>query len=320
MNNENNNHRALTLVELLVAITSISVALLVLVPSLQASREENKNIVCLNNLKQLGGAVGIYASQNNGYLPGPLNAGVSRHQTVQFWLDNGYSQEYGESFIQRQLSNSLRTITGNDIDRMVTCPTMAGIVPDKHFAEFKQYTNITVLPTHYVLNSWGGSYTGSSTGNVRITDPPYYFGISSPTGTLISPQQLAAIPNPATEWMIADAWYRAAAASYVQDFQQEGPYQSAWSGRALPYYAPHSRRKPGKMYFNSYDRDSAAMKVRLEKSDGDTNTLFFDGHSAAVQSKTLQYNGFPIMYGFPGTVNPDLTSQGQTIWNNGTWE
>ena len=75
------------------------------------------------------------------------------------------------------------------------------------------------------------------------------------------------------------------------------------------------------MYPNLTERQMAAIRIRQTQADGLTNTVFFDGHAAAVPSRTFTVNGFKLLYGFPGTVNPLLTtSLGQMAWDSGTWE
>jgi prepilin-type N-terminal cleavage/methylation domain-containing protein len=61
--------RGFTLIELLVVIAIISLLMAILVPVLHKAREQGKDIICRNNLRQIGLGANLYAEDWDLYVP-----------------------------------------------------------------------------------------------------------------------------------------------------------------------------------------------------------------------------------------------------------
>jgi prepilin-type N-terminal cleavage/methylation domain-containing protein/prepilin-type processing-associated H-X9-DG protein len=64
-----NRKKAFTLIELLVVIAIINILAGMLLPSLTRAREQARRAACLNNLRNIGQALTMYAGENDGYFP-----------------------------------------------------------------------------------------------------------------------------------------------------------------------------------------------------------------------------------------------------------
>ncbi|HCF96577.1 MAG TPA: hypothetical protein DEW46_16110 [Verrucomicrobia bacterium] len=79
------NQKGFTLIELLVVIAIIAILASMMLPALGAAREAGRSAACINNLKQFGIALTIYADDSDGKYPSPtgwLVAGGSRDITT----------------------------------------------------------------------------------------------------------------------------------------------------------------------------------------------------------------------------------------------
>ncbi len=64
---------AFTLIELLVVISIIALLMAILMPALSRVRKQAKGVYCLNNLREIGVAMHVYAQENNDFIPRALD-------------------------------------------------------------------------------------------------------------------------------------------------------------------------------------------------------------------------------------------------------
>ncbi len=142
-------HFGFTLIELLVVIAIIALLMGILMPVLHKAREQGKDAVCRNNLRQVGVGAGLYAEDWNLYVPRAAAGNTAWYLQFMKYLS------------QKPINNDYRSV---DIYR---CPSY----PNKEQ---------TVC---YVINGWTFASKSDTTG-AEITKPSRLLECRRPAETL----------------------------------------------------------------------------------------------------------------------------------------
>jgi len=124
-----------TLIELLVVIAVISILAALLLPALSSAKERGRRIKCLNNVRQIGNALHLYAEENRDFLPD---------------CTTNYPKFYG-SFWPWDLNTNVTTeLELHGAPRQVMyCPSFIEKDDDKHW-NFWKYRSSALPPIRIV--------------------------------------------------------------------------------------------------------------------------------------------------------------------------
>lgn len=96
-----------TLIELLVVIAIIAILMAIMVPALRKAREQGKDVVCRNNLRQVGLAANLYAEEWDLYIPRGASGGTRK----------AWYQIFMPFLAQKPIGNDYRAV------KIYRCPT-----------------------------------------------------------------------------------------------------------------------------------------------------------------------------------------------------
>ena len=128
---------AFTRLELAVVLACVSLLGLVVLPMLGRSRSGGSEVVCMNNLRNLGRAMLVYSDQNRGYVPEEGNIGSSILNTVNAdaWYNLAVSPEY-PTYRSLYLSNNYPVPANGSIYSCPSAPVPPAGQPSLTWAYF----------------------------------------------------------------------------------------------------------------------------------------------------------------------------------------
>lgn len=165
--------QAFTLVELLTVVAIIGILAAVLIPAIGAARQSARASTCISNLRQIGGAIQIFASENKGQFPGG-------GQRAQSGSSASWQDTLNAMVFEANLSSPrppLQRYGDTPISGQVYCPSM------EPFGTSARY------PRAYVMNSYTGDTNTTSNPPLPTWGPLFNYQKGKPVAIFQNPSK-----------------------------------------------------------------------------------------------------------------------------------